>query len=65
MRPSVYPSSSALASRRSALIDGVVIRTVLVPAIMQLLGEWGLVAGKRLPRIAVEPPRIEPLPEAE
>jgi RND superfamily putative drug exporter len=53
----------------AVLIDAVVIRTVLVPAIMQLFGPraWWLPAwlGKRLPRIAVEPAGPEPLPETE
>jgi RND superfamily putative drug exporter len=51
------------------LIDAVVIRTVLVPAIMQLFGEraWWLPSWlqSRLPHIAVEPPRAEPIPELD
>jgi RND superfamily putative drug exporter len=53
----------------AVLIDAVVIRTVLVPAIMQLFGprawwipDW---LGRILPRISVEPPAPEPLPEAD
>jgi RND superfamily putative drug exporter len=54
----------------AVLIDAVVIRTVLVPAIMQLFGAraWWLPAWlhSRLPRIAVEPPSsAEPLPELD
>jgi RND superfamily putative drug exporter len=53
----------------AVLIDAVVIRTILVPAIMQLFGEraWWLPdwLSRRLPRIAVEPPRAEPLPEVD
>jgi putative drug exporter of the RND superfamily len=53
----------------AVLIDAVVIRTVLVPAIMQLFGPraWWLPnwLGKRLPRIAVEPAGPEPLPETD
>jgi RND superfamily putative drug exporter len=53
----------------AVLIDAVVIRTVLVPAIMQLFGPraWWLPdwLGKRLPRIAVEPTSPEPLPETD
>jgi putative drug exporter of the RND superfamily len=53
----------------AVLIDAVVIRTILVPAIMQLFGPraWWLPdwLGKRLPRIAVEPAGPEPLPETD
>jgi putative drug exporter of the RND superfamily len=53
----------------AVLIDAVVIRTILVPAIMQLFGSaaWWMPdwLGKRLPRIAVEPGTPEPLPEAD
>jgi RND superfamily putative drug exporter len=53
----------------AVLIDAVVIRTVLVPAIMQLFGAraWWLPAwlGKRLPRIAVEPSSTEPIAELD
>jgi putative drug exporter of the RND superfamily len=53
----------------AVLIDAVVIRTVLVPAIMQLFGPaaWWLPGwlSKRLPRIAVEPAGPEPLPETD
>jgi RND superfamily putative drug exporter len=65
----------------AVLIDAVVIRTVLVPAIMQLFGEraWWLPAwlANVLPRIHVEPetapahphgeihPRPEPIPEVD
>jgi RND superfamily putative drug exporter len=55
----------------AVLIDAVVIRSVLVPAIMQLFGEkaWWLPSWleKRLPNVSVEPPEhrgaVEPLPE--
>jgi RND superfamily putative drug exporter len=54
----------------AVLIDAVVIRTVLVPAIMQLFGEraWWLPSWlhSRLPRIAVEPSSVhEPIPEVD
>jgi len=53
----------------AVLIDAVVIRTVLVPAIMQLFGEraWWLPdwIGRLLPRFHVEPPAPEPLPEVD
>ncbi len=53
----------------AVLIDAIVIRSVLVPAIMQLFGPraWWLPdwLGKRLPRIAVEPAGPEPLPETD
>jgi putative drug exporter of the RND superfamily len=53
----------------AVLIDAVVIRSVLVPAIMQLFGAraWWLPdwLSKRLPRIAVEPAGPEPLPETD
>ena len=54
----------------AVLIDAVVIRSILVPAIMQLFGEkaWWMPEwlGRVLPNLAVEPPedrRREPLPE--
>ncbi|HEX3172708.1 MAG TPA: MMPL family transporter [Solirubrobacterales bacterium] len=53
----------------AVLIDAVVIRTVLVPAIMQLFGEraWWLPdwINRLLPRFHVEPPAPEPLPETD
>jgi putative drug exporter of the RND superfamily len=53
----------------AVLIDAVLIRTVLVPAIMQLFGAhaWWLPSWlhNRLPRIAVEPSSAEPLPEVD
>jgi RND superfamily putative drug exporter len=54
----------------AVLIDAVVIRTILVPAIMQLFGEraWWLPdwIARLLPRFHVEPPRTaEPLPETD
>ena len=54
----------------AVLIDAVVIRTVLVPAIMQLFGAraWWLPSWlqNRLPRIAVEPPSsAEPIAELD
>jgi RND superfamily putative drug exporter len=55
------------------LLDAVVIRMVLLPAVLQLLGNatWKLPRwlGKRLPRLAIEPPhpptttQPQPLPE--
>ena len=52
----------------AVLIDAVIIRSVLVPAIMQLLGrrawwfpDW---LGRILPRLAVEPAE-QPVPEAD
>jgi RND superfamily putative drug exporter len=56
----------------AVFVDAVVIRSVLVPAIMQLLGRkaWWLPEwlGRILPNLAVEPPErgpAEPLPEAD
>jgi RND superfamily putative drug exporter len=53
----------------AVLIDAVVIRTVLVPSIMQLFGPraWWLPGwlSKRLPRIAVEPSEGEPAPTSK
>jgi putative drug exporter of the RND superfamily len=53
----------------AVLIDAVVIRTVLVPAIMQLFGEraWWLPdwISRLLPRFHVEPPAPEPLVEVD
>jgi putative drug exporter of the RND superfamily len=53
----------------AVLIDAVVIRTVLVPSIMQLFGEraWWLPSWlhNRLPHIAVEPGTREPMPELD
>ena len=50
----------------AVLIDAVVIRTVLVPAIMQLFGRraWWLPdwLDRILPRIAVESAEAEPTP---
>jgi RND superfamily putative drug exporter len=53
----------------AVLIDAVIIRSVLVPAIMQLLGrrawwfpEW---LGRVLPRLAVEPPEQPVVTESE
>jgi RND superfamily putative drug exporter len=57
----------------AVLIDAVIIRSILVPAIMQLLGksawympEW---LSKVLPNLAVDPPEstgpAEPVTEAE
>ena len=53
----------------AVLIDAVVIRTILVPSIMQLFGAraWWVpswLAGI-LPRLHVEPPSAEPLPETD
>jgi putative drug exporter of the RND superfamily len=53
----------------AVLIDAVVIRTVLVPAIMQLFGAraWWMPSwlGQILPRLHVEPPAPEPIPEVD
>jgi putative drug exporter of the RND superfamily len=54
----------------AVLIDAVVIRSVLVPALMQLFGAraWWLPAwlSRSLPRISVEPQPIKaPIPEAD
>jgi len=53
----------------AVLIDAVVIRTVLVPSIMQLFGAraWWVPAwlNRRLPRLHVEPPSPEPVPEVD
>ena len=54
----------------AVLIDAVLIRTVLVPAIMQLFGAraWWMPKWlhRHLPRIAVEPTSAsEPIPEAD
>jgi RND superfamily putative drug exporter len=56
----------------AVLIDAVIIRSILVPAIMQLLGKraWWLPSWleRHLPNLSVEPPEkhiapVEPLPE--
>jgi RND superfamily putative drug exporter len=53
----------------AVLIDAVVIRTVLVPSIMQLFGAraWWLPGwlSNLLPRFHVEPPSAEPVPETD
>jgi len=53
----------------AVLIDAVVIRTVLVPSIMQLFGAraWWLPAwlARLLPRLHVEPAVPEPIPEVD
>ncbi|HEX3324775.1 MAG TPA: MMPL family transporter [Solirubrobacterales bacterium] len=53
----------------AVLIDAVVIRTILVPSIMQLFGarawwvpDW---LNRFLPRLHVEPPQAEPIPEVD
>ena len=51
------------------LIDAVIIRTVLVPALMQLFGDraWWLPAwlDRILPRLHVEPDEGDPAPTGE
>jgi putative drug exporter of the RND superfamily len=53
----------------AVLIDAVVIRSVLVPAVMQLFGEraWWLPSGldRILPRLQVEPAEGDPAPTGE
>jgi RND superfamily putative drug exporter len=54
----------------AVFFDAVIIRCLLVPAIMELLGRWAwwLPSGlqRRLPRLAIEAPeapRVPPAPE--
>jgi RND superfamily putative drug exporter len=53
----------------AVFIDAVIIRSVLVPAIMQLLGRraWSFPAGldRLLPRLHVEPAEGDPSPTGE
>jgi putative drug exporter of the RND superfamily len=53
----------------AVLIDAVVIRTLLVPSIMQLFGAraWWMPSwlGRLLPRLHVEPAAPEPIPEVD
>jgi putative drug exporter of the RND superfamily len=53
----------------AVLIDAVIIRSVLVPALMQLFGKraWSFPAwlGRILPRLAVEPAEGDPSPTGE
>jgi RND superfamily putative drug exporter len=57
----------ALGLASAILIDAVIIRCLLAPAILQLLGRraWSLPArlDRRLPRLAVEPPSDDPTPD--